>query len=180
MTPEQRSPKRNATTEVRQGRGVGHHAAGDGAAVVVGVPELRVDEAVGGGAGVLEGLGPLEVVPTEVCPGDVVGLEAGELLDLVLAHVGHPEVARAGVEVEAPRVAQAEHQDLRRAVRPVGERVPVGDGIGRIRAGTRGDAQDAAEEVLGVLAPVGRMPTPPPLPKPISRFPSASTTMPPP
>src|SRR3546814_1140085 len=59
----------------------------------------------------LERVRPLHLAPAEV--GATAGVESADgrevvdLLPLVLAHVGHPEVAIRAIEREAPRVAHA-------------------------------------------------------------------------
>ena len=72
------------------------------------------------------------------CRGIGVGGDPVDLLQVVLAHVGHPQVAGGLVEAEAPRVAHPGQGDLGPAAAG-GEGVVVGDAVGpRRRAGRWG------------------------------------------
>ena len=145
--------------QVGDGRAPVDEPAGDRAvAVGVGVVEHRGHRAGRGGAA-LVGLRALHLVPAEVGAlarrrgrGTTGSRSTSSMRSWPTSPIQRsPLVA---VEREPPRVAHAVEPDLGRA-RPdaVGERVAGRDGVGRSPVGRLGvDAQDLAEQGLGVLA----------------------------
>ncbi len=96
---------------------------------------------------------PLEHAPAEVRAPLGVGGKAIHLFGRVLSHVGDPEVAGGRVERESPRIAQAQRPDLRSSA-AVRERVVLRD---RVRISAHVQAQQRAEERVGVLAGAKRI-----------------------
>ncbi len=120
--------------------------AGHGAALAVVVLRDRFREALGVAGRVAEAVEALRHVPAVVeaadpGPGDV------DLLPFALPHIADPEIARAAVEADPPRVAQAGEPDLRARPIDADEGVVRRDAVRRIRpARVDVDAQDLRQQ----------------------------------
>src|ERR1043165_1064508 len=142
-------------TQPRETRAAIAIAAGDRAAEAVAVLEDRHGQA--GGRAV--GRGVVAVRRFHETPAVVLAAGAArrlqvDLFVLVLADVGHPEVAGLAVEGETPRVAQAVRPDLAARAGARGERVGGGDGV---RRAVDVDARELAEKLAEVLAVIVRI-----------------------
>src|SRR4051794_18642388 len=146
-----------AALQPRDRRIAHHDAPGDRAVpVVVRAHDHGIDVAGSRFAGRVARAG-LERPPAEVrpAPGAAAARQVVDLLPRVLPHVADDEVARAAVEREAPRVAQAERVDLAPRAGTPDERVVARHAVRPSAGGPRIDAQDLPQqraEVLGVPA----------------------------
>ncbi len=132
-----------------------HKTSGDGTiacAVGIFVDGQSQPGRVAGGCVVAAG--PLHDIPAVVLTAQAGSGLKVDLLDLVLAHIGDKEIPGLGVKAEAPGVAQPRGPDLWPGAQGLGEGVGGGNGVGQagVRWALAVDAQDLAQERVGVLA----------------------------